>query len=334
MKLGMDHIGEVTDEKLRFLAQLGVEGVMAEPAVIDPDGGFFDYAELLHLRSRVESFGMTLAAVSGNSPWRWNYRWMLGLPGRDEQIEHVCTTIRNLGAAGIPVFTYNMHVARFYRTSDHAPLRAGARGSSFDARLVESAPWFASTSPDVDTSLIPPDHRGPLGDEQLWANLTYFLQAVVPVADEAGVSLGIHPDDPQVPEIGGVARIMRTPDAFRRVTELVPSDRNGLLFCVGCFTEMGADVPAELSFFGERGKLAWVHFRNTSGSTDRFNENFPELGDTDLYRAMVACRDAGYEGYFTPDHCIDIEGDSSWGHRYWAYALGFIRALLMAVTSE
>ena len=333
MKLGMDHIGEITDEKLNFLQQMGVEGIMYTPYGRPSDRGYHEYAHLIHLKEWVESYGMELGAVSGNNPWSWHYKWMLGLPGRDEQIENCLTTIRNVGAAGIPVFTYNIHALRFYRTGSHARLRGGAFGTSFNADLVKNASLYASTG-GVDINLIPQSHRRPITDDEMWSNLQYFLDAVVPVAEEAGVNLGLHPDDPQIPEIGGVARIMRSPEAFRHAVEMAPSKNNQLLFCVGCFTEMGADVPAEISYFGERGKLAWIHFRNIKGTTEKFVETFPDEGDSDMFAVMKACEKVGYEGYFTPDHRLRIIGDSDWGHRYWAYALGYTRALLKAVQSE
>jgi len=329
MKLGMDHIGEVTDEKLRFLKQMGVEGVMANPQVNDPGKSYYEYADLLRLRSRIESHGLKYAALGGNEQWKWNYKWMLGLPGRDEQIENCRKTIRNLAAAGIPVHTYNIHAMRFYRTSDRAPARGGAMSASFDADLVRNAPPFTSGMGDI-THLIPESHRRPIGDDEMWENLRYFLEAILPVAEEAGVRMALHPDDPQIQEIGGVARIMRSPEAFRRVIEMAPSDFSGLLFCVGCFTEMGADVPAEIRYFGERNKLFWIHYRNVTGTTEKFFENFPDEGQTNMRSVMMAFQDANYDGYLAPDHRIRVEGDSDWGHRYWAYALGFTRAMIMA----
>ncbi len=328
MKLGMDHVGQVTDEKLKFLQQMGVEGIMAEPDV-DPAKGYFEYSTLLNYRGWVESYGMKAAALSNNSSWLWSYKWMLGLPGKDEQIENCQKTIRNLGAAGIPVFTFNMHVMRFYRTSRAVPDRGGALGTAFDIDQVKNAPLFAA-GPGIDVSVIPARYRKPVTDEQMWANLEYFLKAVLPVAEEAGVKLGIHPDDPPIPSIGGVARIMRSPEAYRKAMALVPSDNFGCLFCQGCFTEMGADVPAEIKYFGTRKKIFWVHFRNVRGTAERFQESFPDTGQLNMLTAMRAYRDAGYEGYFAPDHHLKIIGDGEWGERYWAYALGYMRGLIQA----
>ena len=330
MRVGMDHMDEITDEKLRFLRQMGVEGIMANPQ--GNDRGYYDYAALLRLKTRIESHGLTMACLGGNAEWLWHYKWMLGLPGRDEQIENCRKTLRNMGAVGIPTYTYNIHAMRFYRTSNRMPVRGDALSTSFDADLVRNAPLFTAGHGDV-SDLIPESHRRPIGDEEMWSNLRYFLEAVIPVAEEAGVRLAMHPDDPQIPEIGGVARIMRSPEAFRRLIEMVPSKNSGLLFCVGCFTEMGADVPAEIRYFGKRSKLFWMHLRNTTGTTEKFFENFPDEGQADLYQIVRACREIGYDGYLTPDHCIRVEGDTDWGHRYWGYALGFMKALIMAAAA-
>lgn len=331
MKLGMDHIGQATDEKLEFLQQLGVEGVMAEPEVHADDRGYYEFSELVGLRTRVESYGLKLEALSGLQ-WRWCYKWMLGLSGRDEQIENLQKTIRNMGAAGIPLFTYNMHALRLYRTSRHTPGRGGALCTSFDADLVKDAPLMAG-GPGTDTSLIPASHRHPISDDQMWDNLTYFLKAVVPVAEEAGVKLGLHPDDPPIPSIGGVARIMRSPEAFRRAMDIVPSENVGLLFCQGCFTEMGANVVEEIRYFGSRNKIFWVHFRNIKGTSTKFMEAFPDDGQMDMLQAIKAYKEVGYQGYLVPDHKLGIVGDTDWGHRYWAFALGYIKGLLQAVGS-
>jgi mannonate dehydratase len=332
MKVGMDHVGQITDEKLRFFRQMGVEGIMVNPEAGDTKG-YFDYADLLLLKTRLETYGLKIGSVGASAQWSWNYKWMMGLPGRDEQIENWQRTIRNMGAVGIPLFTYNIHALRFFRTSRHTPVRGGALSSSFDADLVKNAPLFAGGR-GTNMDLVPASHRHPISEEQMWENLRYFLQAVVPVAEEAGVLMGLHPDDPQVPEIGGVARIIRSPEAYRRAIEMVPSKNNGLLFCVGCFTEMGADVLKEIRYFGERKKIFWVHFRNITGTTEKFMENFPDEGQADLLAVAKALHKVGYDGYLTPDHPIRVEGDSDWGHRYWAYCFGFTKAMIMAAKAK
>ncbi len=330
MKLGMDHIGNVTDEKLHFLQQLGVEGVMANPVRYFRGRGYFSVEELQTLKDWIESYDMKLMVVGPfQEGWTWAYKWMLGLPGKDEQIENAQKLVRNMGQVGIPLLTFNMHAMRFYRTSRANPRRGGALGTNFEIEKAKDQPLMYSET--LDTSLIPESHRKPISDDEMWANLTYFLKAVIPVAEEAGVKLGIHPDDPPIPQTGGVARIMRSPDAFRRAIEIVPSDNIGLLFCQGCFTEMGADVFEEIRYFGSRKKIFWVHFRNVVGTVENFGETFPDNGRIDMLEAMKVYDEIGYDSYLVPDHKLIMVGDTDWGHRYWGFALGYMRGLMQAV---
>jgi mannonate dehydratase len=318
-----------TDELLRFSAQVGAQGVMVAPEIIDPNKGLYEFHQLTNLKTQVESYGLTLESVN-LMPWRYTYKWMLGLPGKDEQIENCLRTIINLGAAGIPVFVYNMHVLRFYRTSRYTVGRGGTHGTSFDFNLVKDAPLMAG-GPGTDMSLIPEEYRHPITDDDMWANLTYFLKAAVPVAEKAGVKLALHPDDPPIPAIGGVARIMRSPEAFRRAIEIVPSPNNGLLFCQGCFAEMGANIADEIRYFGSRQKIFFVHFRNTAGTANNFRETFPDNGDANMLEAMKVYKEVGFDGPMSPDHAMHMIGDTEWAHRYWAYAVGYMKAAMQAV---
>ena len=330
MRLIFDGIHEVTEDKLIFATQVGVSGIaVAAPDLGQPELGYYEFASLVNLRTWIESYGLKLEAIE-NSPWPWCYKWMLGIPGRDEQIENYQKTIRNMGAAGIPTLTFNMHAMRFYRTSTHTRVRGGALSTSFDVELIKNVPLMTG-GPGIDTGLIPPSHRRPIGDEEMWDNLARFLKAVVPVAEEAGVKLALHPDDPPIPSIGGVARIMRSPEAFRRAIEIVPSENMGLLFCQGCFAEMGADVTEEIRYFGSRKKIFHVHFRNIAGTAENFHETFPDEGPTDMFEAMKAYHEVGFDGPMAPDHVIRMVGDSQWGHRYWAYAIGHMKGLKKAV---
>lgn len=222
-----------SDKQLQLASQLGCDGVMSSLSPKECPHGHYEYRSLVSLRSKVESYGLTLEALS-TIPWRLCYKWMLGLPGRDEQIENLQKSLRNMGAAGIPLLVFNIHALRFYRTSRGTRGRGGALATSFDWSRVKDAPLMAG-GPSVDPSLVPESHRRPIHDGEMWENYTYFVKAVVPVAEEAGVKLALHPDDPQVPSIAGVARIMRSPDAMRRALAVVPSENLGIKFCVGCF---------------------------------------------------------------------------------------------------
>jgi mannonate dehydratase len=211
--------------------------------------------------------------------------------------------------------------------------RGGAVATSFDIEMVKNAPLMAG-GPDTDSSLIPESHRRPISDADMWDNLTYFLKAMIPVAEESGVKLCLHPDDPPIPSIGGVARIMREPEAFKRAMEIVPSEHSGLKFCVGCFAEMGADVVELVKYFGARNKIFYVDFRNVRGTAEDFVETFPDDGKENLYKVMKALKEIGFDGPVSPDHALHIIGDTQWGHRYWAYAIGHMRGLIEAIESS
>ncbi len=318
-----------TDDEMRFAAQLGVDGILSSLTAAQTPDGYFPYAALVELKSKADSYNLPIEGFSLLS-WELCYKWMLGLPGRDEQIENTLKSIRHMGAAGIPLLVFNMHGLRFYRTSHSTPERGGALSTSFEWERVKNAPLMAG-GPGVRTELIPDSHRRPISDEEMWANYTYFVKAAVPVAEQAGVVLALHPDDPQAPVIAGVARIMRSPEAFRRAMEIMPSDYLGIKFCVGCFSQMGADVVKEIHYFGARNKIRLVDFRNVRGTVDNFRETFLDNGQEDMLAVMKAFHDVGYRGPINHDHAVRFSGDGPENRQYWAYAIGYMKALRQAV---
>ena len=332
MKPVFGAIHEVTEETLEFAKQIGVTGIIVHSPDLAGDG-YWESAGLLNLRTRVEAAGLKLEAIE-NLPWNFYYKAMLGLPGRDEQIDNWCKTLRNMGAAGIPILGYHFVPLGVWRTSSSTRGRGGAHATSFDLELAKNAPLRARASSFMDTSsLLPPSAYHPINDEEMWENFTYFLKTVIPVAEEAGVKMGLHPDDPPVPSLGGVARIMRSVDAFKRVIEIVPSDYNGLEFCQGCFSEMGTNVIEAIRYFGSRKKIFYVHFRDVRGTADNFVETFIDEGQTDMFEAMKTYKEVGFDGPMIVDHTPRIVGDTPWGHRSRAYAMGYIKALINVVNA-
>jgi mannonate dehydratase len=178
-----------------------------------------------------------------------------------------------------------------------------------------------------------PTELGPISEETLWANLDYFLDRVLPVAEKAGVKLAMHPDDPPLSPIRGVARIMCSVESFRRLVETRPSTNNGLTLCQGNFTLMTNDLPAVIHGFSDR--IFFVHFRDVRGTRARFEETWHDAGQTDMLACMRAYRDIGFEGALRPDHVPTVEGDSNENAGYSSfgrlYAIGYIRGLRDAV---
>jgi len=314
MELGLGAIRELDDERLQFARQLGVRNIIANTLDI-PGDGYYDFRALLMMRTRVEEAGLRLYAIE-NIPDHHYDKVMIGAPGRDEQIENVCKTVRNMGSAGIPVLGYHFMPLSVWRT-EHSPRgRGGARVTIYDHALAQNAPIT-----DV----------GEIDDDAMWANLTYFLKAVAPVAEAAGVRLALHPDDPPVPKIAGVARIIRSIDAYDRVMALVDSPSNAIEFCQGTVSEMigtAEDVYAAIRHFCSQKKIAYVHFRNVDHPGPSFAETFIDEGYVDMLEAIRAYRDAAFDGVFIVDHTPGVVGDTPWGHRGRAYGIGYLKALL------
>jgi mannonate dehydratase len=314
MRVAVGQFSELSREQLSFARQLGASGVQLNTPVL-PGETRWELDDLLWLRRRCESYGLRLEAIE-NTPISFYDKAMLGLPGRDEQIAHYQTTIRNLGAAGIPILGYHWMPNSVWRTGWTTPGRGGARVSSFDMSLVQG---------EVLT------HGRVFTADEMWENYAYFMRAVVPVAEDAGVKLALHPDDPPVPSLGGVARLFRNFEGFKRAMEIAPSPNSGLDFCMGCWSEMGPGVVEAIRYFGARGKIVYVHFRDVQGTVPCFQECFLGEGNVDVIAAMRALKEVGFTGFLLDDHVPHIVDDTDWGHRARAHAIGYIQALINTV---
>ena len=271
--------------------------------------------DLVHLRTRCEDAGLRLAAIE-NVPVKFYDKAMLGLPGRDEQIEHMSTTIRNMGRADIPILGYHWIPNGVWRTSRTTPGRGGAKVTSFDMELAKNAPI---------------SHGRVVTKDEMWANYEYYIKAILPVAEQASVKLALHPDDPPVESLGGIARIFGSLEGFKRAMEIGDSPMHGLDFCHGCWSEMGPGVLDAIRYFGERGRIFYVHLRDVQGTVPRFQESFVEEGNSDMFEVVKTLKEVGFTGFLIPDHVPQVAGDTPWGHRSRAYAIGYMKALLDVV---
>lgn len=214
MRIGVGQFNEISEERLKFIKQLGADDFLLNTPNLPDRGGYWGFNDLLLLRTAAEDYGLRLAAIE-NVPVRFYDKVMLGLPGRDEQIENMATTIRNMGRAGIPILGYHWMPNSVWRTSRTTPTRGGATVTSFNLDLVKNAPL---------------SHDREYTAEEMWANHEYYMKAILPVCEEANVKLALHPDDPPVSSLGGVARIMNSFEGFKRAMETVPSDMHGMDF--------------------------------------------------------------------------------------------------------
>ncbi len=310
---------QFTDENLSFFAAIGIDSVCidiramhrSDPALDLRDGR--DRTELFRAaKAKTASHGMALGSVFMAG---WD-EITLGLADREEKIEAWCTMLRSIGAAGIRALGYNFKPMGNFRTTP-SPGRGGALYSTFD---------YEAFSKDR-----PKPHEPSIPEDEMWEHMETFLKRVIPVAEEAGVRMALHPDDPPIPEpLAGVAQICSTLDQYRRIFDLAPSDANAMLFCQGCVTEMGINVYDAIREMGRKNKIVFVHFRNVRGVLPSFQEVFLDEGGVNMARAMEAYRDVGFNGPFLMDHTPQLpqKGAERAGR---AYAVGMIRGLIQAV---
>lgn len=315
MKIGLV-IRPLTDDNLQTALQMGVHDVITTLPGNMQTGPVWDYLGILRHKKRLEDIGLRWSVVESVPI---SDRVKLGLDGRDEEIANYCQTIRNLGAAGIPTMCYNwMAVFGWMRTSLTTRTRGGALASTYDHRDMENAPLVTE--------------HGDITEDRLWENLEYFLKKVIPVAEEAGVKQGLHPDDPPMGPIRGVARIVTNPAAFDRVFDIIPSELNAMTFCQGNFKAMGVDVVENIRHFGGKGKIAFAHFRDLHGTVPTFSESFHDDGETDMAACVRAYDEVGFDGVIRPDHTptFAIEKEDTGGYNFLGrlYAVGYMRGLM------
>jgi mannonate dehydratase len=287
-------------ENLTLMSQLGCSDVIGYGPKGEwcstADSEIWVHRDLSRIKQRVESFGLRLDVLEDGP---LIHKIMLGLPDRDEQAEHFCKSLENLAAAGIRVIKPQHMPPNWNKimTTQFKPTRGGAISRVFDYRQIETG---SLTGYRV------------IREEEMWTNLAYFLKSVLPTAEKVGVRIALHPDDPPISPIQGFARILRSIQAFDRMLNLVPSDNIGLLFCQGCFAEMGVDIPAAIRHFGKQNKIFFAHFRNVKGAVPMFQETFHDdvSHKTNMFQAMLAYYDSGFRGPMRPDHAPHMQGDN------------------------
>jgi mannonate dehydratase len=328
MKVGTQH-GD-SDDILRVMAGFGVNHICSRlPSARFDDQWSVD--ALTRLRERVESFGLVLDLVplplSSNEIEKFeNPNIMLGKsPERDRELDQICQMIRNTARAGIAGLKYNLTFLGVVRTRP-TPGRGGAEYSTFVYDQAKQDPALTIA--------------GPVSADAYWERITYFLERVMPVAEEYKVKMAFHPQDPAMPAdrgYRGVHTVLGTVDGLKRFIAIKPSPYHGLNFCQGTVAEMlqrpGDEIFDVIRYFGSRRKIFNVHFRNIRGGFLNFQETFIDDGDVDMLKAMRVYKEVGFDGMMMPDHVPAIAGDAR-GLQAFAYAFGYIKALIASVSAE
>jgi mannonate dehydratase len=326
MEMGASRLsaGGLDEAGMRRVKQLGVHHVLMGGLRIP-----WEEREIKSIMDRLKSGGLTL----GNMMIAGFPNTIYGRPGRDEEIDKVRQSIRAAGRAGLPVVEYNFYAHRSVEGYYEESGRAGAGLTAFDYDRVKDLP--------------PLPNEGAHSLEEMWSNITYFLKAVVPVAEESGVRLALHPNDPPAPLSRGSGQIMGTVEGWKRLVEIVPSRSNGITFDCGVTREMGQDPVEVCRYFGKRDCINHMHFRNVRVLVpyEKYTEVFLDEGQVDMFAVMKELVRQKYPRLVYPEHPRGLDADrqqpnfapgypGGGGYAGFAYNVGYARAMLQAALAS
>jgi mannonate dehydratase len=323
IKIAIQMSPEATEDDLRWAKQMGVDY-----AVLWTDSSKASYDYYSSRRKLFEQAGITVYGF-GNQDVHNQDAIVLNLENREAKVEEYKAHLRNLGRAGIPYTTY-AHMANGIWSTERETTRGGASARAFDLEKAEHGHWNGVYYK------IPLSHDRLYAEDEIWENFTYFIRAVAPVAEEEGVLIGIHPDDPPVPELAGVPRcIFSSFEGYKRALGVADSPNVGMCLCVGCWLEggdlMGKNVVDTIQYFGKRNQIFKVHFRNVDAPLPHFVETFVDDGYMDMYQVLKSLQEVGFRGVIIPDHIPTMGNDPRLGT---AFTVGYMKALLDRVKAE
>lgn len=287
--------------------------------------------ELQSIKKEINDHGLELEAIENFDPAHW-YDILLDGPKKKEQIENIKQLIRNVGEAGIPTFGYNFSLAGVAARVQGEYARGGAVSVGMDGGDDTPIPngmvWNMVYDENAPEGTIPKiDH------DELWHRLQYFLDEIIPVAEEAGVKMAAHPDDPPMPYVRDTPRLVYQPDMYQKLIDMKPSLSNNLEFCLGSIAEMTeGNVYDATDLYSKQGKLSYIHFRNVVGKVPHYKETFVDEGDIDMLRILKILKKNDYDGVLIPDHTPQMTCDAPW-HAGMAYAMGYMKAALLLLKS-
>lgn len=303
-----------TDSDLLFLKQIGVEWVRLE---FNANEGSKEHIQAL--QKKLGQFDIKIYSATHTSYATKEIH--LGLEGRDKDIDRYCTFLKDIGELGINTAAYSFHSATTYSTGFIQ--RRGYTAREFDLDIFRN-------------KLEKQRYDREYSAEDIWNSYTYFIKAVLPAAEKAGVNLALHPDDPPLAMMNGVAKIFSHADGFKRAEKIAQGSKNwGLCFCAGTWAEggveMGMDVFEMIREYGRKGKIFEVHFRNVSSPLPRFQETFPDDGYLDMHQLMKELRNAKVHAAVMADHIPKLEGDQGILRSGTAYCISNMKTILTSI---
>ncbi|HZZ27178.1 MAG TPA: mannonate dehydratase [Pirellulales bacterium] len=292
----------------------------------------WSYEELAALKHEINAAGLTLEAIENFDPAHW-HDVLLDGPRKKQQLENLKTIIRNIGRAGIPVMGYNFSIAGVAGRIKGNFARGEAEAVGMEGPFDKPMPRGMAWNMVYDQNAAAGD-EATATSEQLWQRLKDFLEALVPVAEEANVVLAAHPDDPPLATVRTQPRLVFQPRLYQRLLDLNPSPSNALEFCVGTLAEMTeGNVYEAVDAYSRQRKIAYVHLRNVRGKVPTYKETFIDEGDIDILRVLQILKKNHFNGVIIPDHAPQMTCAAPW-HAGMAYALGYIRAGLQALNID
>lgn len=316
MKLSFLFFGNTPDEKWKLCKQMGIDHAIAKLAPdLTGNPSIDNYESFARSKSIFEEQGFQLYGLEGDQFDM--HRIKLGLTGREADIEKYQKMLENMGRLRVPLLCYNFMATGWYRTNKNIQERGGALVSSFNYETSKKEPI---------------SQWGEFSENQIWDNYQWFLEQVMPVAEANSVKMALHPDDPPISPVNGIARILTSAKAMDRALSLSNSPSHGLTFCQGTFTTMNENVEEMICKHGKNGKIFFVHIRDVRGTQEDFRETFHDNGPTDMFKMMQTYKGVGFNGPLRSDHVPTMAGESNEHSGYEMkgnlFGIGYIKGLM------
>jgi mannonate dehydratase len=322
MKIAFQASPEPGDNDIKFIQQMGIDYVVLWTNAEKANYDYYYSRRQLYEAAGIKVFGF------GNYDVHNQDAIVLNLPGRDAKIEEYKNHLRNLGKAGIPYTTY-AHMGNGIWSTSRETTRGGASARGFNLEKADAGTWIERRYEG------PLTHGRKYTPDEIWANYEYFIKQAAAVAEEQNVRIGIHPDDPPVPELGGIPRcIFSNFEGYKRALEIADSPNVGICLCVGCWLEggalMGKNVLETIQYFGKRKKIFKVHLRNVNQPLPHFTETFLDDGYADMYKILKALKKVDFDGVLIADHIPSLVGSQTGS----AFSIGYMKGLIERVIAE